>query len=190
MNSTALILLALVGALLAFGLAGGVVFLVLFVRARRRYDVLNLPAEPAGTGGGNGGGDDRSGGPPDVSDVAARLCGEMKALVANHTSLGKAAADRESGVGTASPGDDVVDRLIDDVAITAVVDYAAIRDSAHFERLQRLARLLPRVPLGDVGAMEAATKTALYLNLYNALFIHAHIARGLPTSYISMVRWM
>ena len=59
------------------------------------------------------------------------------------------------------------------------VDYAAIGRSPEFQRYVRLSQELQRVDLTDSSRNE---KIAFFVNVYNALVIHANIVRGPPAN--------
>lgn len=59
------------------------------------------------------------------------------------------------------------------------VDYKGIASSTEFQRYLRLAQELQRVNIGTCGRNE---KLAFFINIYNALVIHANIQRGPPVN--------
>ena len=59
------------------------------------------------------------------------------------------------------------------------VDYSAMGKSEEFTNYERLSRELIRT---DVTALNRQEKLAFFINVYNALVIHANIRRGSPTN--------
>lgn len=66
------------------------------------------------------------------------------------------------------------------------VDYKGISTSAEFREFRVLAAELQCVPL---NSLSIATMTALFINLYNLLVVHATIANGPPRGPIQRWRW-
>ena len=61
----------------------------------------------------------------------------------------------------------------------SAVDYAGIAKSRLFEQLKLLSVELQRA---DIDIMNENEKIAFFINIYNALVIHAHVERGVPSS--------
>ena len=61
----------------------------------------------------------------------------------------------------------------------SAVDYAGISRSPLFEQFKLLAVELQRA---EVDTMTRTDKIAFFINIYNALVIHAHVERGVPTT--------
>lgn len=59
------------------------------------------------------------------------------------------------------------------------VDYKGIASSTEFQRYIRLAQELQRVNIAECDRNE---KLAIFINIYNALVIHANIERGPPVN--------
>ena len=59
------------------------------------------------------------------------------------------------------------------------VDYDGISKSQDFKRYQEMTLLLHRVKVEDASREE---KLAFFINVYNALVIHANVVRGPPTN--------
>ena len=59
------------------------------------------------------------------------------------------------------------------------VNYKGIGGSSEFEHYVRLTKELIRV---DINAAPRQDKVAFFINIYNALVIHANIARGPPVN--------
>ena len=59
------------------------------------------------------------------------------------------------------------------------VDYKAIGESAEFKQYQKYTAELKRV---DIENASREDKLAFFINVYNALVIHAFVTRGPPTN--------
>ena len=68
----------------------------------------------------------------------------------------------------------------------SAVDYLGISQSKLFEQFKLLAVELQRV---DIAIMTANEKVAFFINIYNALVIHAQVERGVPTTTYARYRF-
>ena len=68
----------------------------------------------------------------------------------------------------------------------SAVDYSGISKSKLFEQFKLLAVELQRV---DIAVMTESEKVAFFINIYNALVIHAHVERGVPTTTYSRYKF-
>lgn len=68
----------------------------------------------------------------------------------------------------------------------SAVDYSGISKSKLFDQFKLLAVELQRV---DIAVMTENEKVAFFINIYNALVIHAHVERGVPTTTYSRYKF-
>jgi len=66
------------------------------------------------------------------------------------------------------------------------VDYEAMKNSEGFTEYVKLSRELQRAPVEN---MDQDERTAFFINIYNALVIHANVLNGPPTTWLSRLRF-
>jgi len=66
------------------------------------------------------------------------------------------------------------------------VDYKGISQSREFEQFKLMSVELQRV---DINSMSRDDKVAFFINIYNALVIHAHVEKGVPTNTYSRYKF-
>ena len=65
------------------------------------------------------------------------------------------------------------------------VDYKGIKESEEFEEYVKLTRELQRAP---IEKLDENGRKAFFINIYNALVIHATAAYGPPTNWFTRIR--